>query len=175
MTEKFKVGQRVIAVEETKNLRIGDKGIMLGTYDDNMVNIKLDNDSVQRPWYPFRFQTIDEYPMNYTVALHAMIDGKTVEDEDGVLVKFIAPHFYCKHSSDTEFVYSHYVFTHSKFKEYVATPKFKRGDFVEYDDEYARIFKVNDDGTYDITMQPSRYASSDVVIQGKSEEELKEV
>lgn len=59
-------------------------------------------------------------------------------------------------------------------KKYVALPKFKRGDYIEYCSEYFRIAKVNDDGTYVITSSPSRYDDGSASIVAK-ESELSEV
>lgn len=71
-------------------------------------------------------------------------------------------------------------FVNQRFlKECVATPKFKRGDFVEYDNGYLRILKVNTGNskvTYDITSVPSKYNNEEqAYYKGITEDNLKEV
>lgn len=181
MTEKFKVGDNVRIVKNKGgielNVFIGFEG-RVTEIDDNercvVAGIHWDYDVY---WFPDELELIDEHSMNYTTAFKALIDGKMVEDEYGYVIRFNKDtmRFQYRTEAFAEFTDISAMTNDGKYKEYVATPKFKRGDIVEYDDEYARVFKINDDKTYDITMQPSRYANGNIVIQGKSEEELKEV
>jgi len=59
-------------------------------------------------------------------------------------------------------------------KEYIAEPKFKRGQVVATNREYCRIVKVNNDGTYDISYFTEEYIGDGYGTK-KVEDELKEV
>lgn len=157
MTEKFKIGQRVIAVEDANDLSIGDIGT-IHSIDSIYVDVKLDKDTEEFPWLHHRFKALDEYPMDYTTAFKALIDGKVVEDKQGCVLRFskVDMRFQCR-TKNGKFYTMDTVPNNEKFKEYVVVPKFTIASIVEYDNEYARIIAVNDNGSYEITMQPSTY------------------
>lgn len=123
--------------------------------------------------YVFAASELDEYPLTISDALL----GKVLEDNQGTVLRFNKDTmvFEFKTKGRRDYTKVTEDITGKKFKEFVVTPKFSVGQIVEYDDEYARVAKVNSDMTYDITMQPSRYEIGDIVLKGKSEDELKEV
>lgn len=178
MTEKFEVGQRVIAVEDANYLSIGDIGT-IHSIDSIYVDVKLDNDTEEFPWLHRRFQALDEYPMDYTTAFKALIDGKMVEDEQGCILRFskVDMRFQCR-TETGNFINVDTVPSNVKFKEYVATPKFTKGQFVECNGSYLRISQVthNSHGelVYGLTSNPTAYQETFGSIY-RCEEEIKEV
>lgn len=188
---EFKAGQRVIAVAngldygrlsnyygegiEVHNYSIGYKGTVQSVHYDSL-DIDFDGQRIIKGCSSSSFMLLDEFPMDYKEAFKVMIDGKTVEDEEGVLLKFVAPKFYYKYPSDTGFSdVSGVPWDSTKFREYTPKPKFKQGQIVEYEgNEYVRIAKVNNDLTYVITGIPNIY-NDGTAFRVVSEDGLKEV
>ena len=176
MIMKFEVGQRVIAVEEAPQLSIGDQGVVTSILGSH-ITVKLDNSIEELCWYPSRFQALDEYSMDYTTAFKVLIDGKMVEDEHGCILRFnkVDMRFQCR-TETGNFINVDTVPSNVKFKEYVATPKFKRGDFVECQGSYYRVSNVIKEGNdyfYKITGRTMSHSKSDGTKVG--EEEFREV
>ena len=94
-------------------------------------------------------ETIEpEYPLSFQEALKAAIDGKVVEDEYGILVRFDIDkcRFIVDSGSEKTEMKGEGLFkgkSEYKYRIYEAKPKFKRGDFVVWDDMYYRILNVH--------------------------------
>lgn len=179
MTEKFKVGDNVRIVKNTGSsdfsVFIGHVGKVLKVGNDDRCVIEGVQWTYDVAWYPSELQLIDEYPMDYTTAFKALIDGKMVEDSKGVILRFNkdAMRFQCQ-TMTGKFLNVDTVPTNEKFREYIAKPKFKQGQFVEHGDEYVRIAKILDNGNYVVAWHPSRYNEGTAFIEYK-ESELSEV
>lgn len=191
MTEKFKVGQRVVAI--TNGIHAKDKGgrfvyeagwtgtvksmsFVIGFVDE--LTISFDNGVTIDGCNSRSFQALDEYPMDYTTAFKALIDGKMVEDSQGYVLRFDKDtvRFQCR-TATGKFGNVTNVPTNEKFREYIAKPKFKHGQFVEYANDtngWYRIAKVNNDLTYVVTSMPSTFKDGIAYIAAK-ESELSEV
>jgi co-chaperonin GroES (HSP10) len=124
-------------------------------------------------------ELIDEYPMDCGAAFKALIDGKMVIDSEGSVLSFNKDimRFQCR--TDGGYVNVSTLPNDVKFKEYVATPKFKRGDFVEVDGKYLRISQVDTKHDpcriiYGLTSNPVAFGESFGSIY-RDEEDIKEV
>ena len=89
-----------------------------------------------------------EYPLSFQEALKSAIDGKVVEDEYGILVRFDIDkcRFIVDSGSEKTEMKGEGLFkgkSEYKYRIYEAKPKFKRGDFVVWDDMYYRILNVH--------------------------------
>lgn len=188
---KMKPGDTVLAK--------GCKGMMLKFNGKTGIIVENENDIISE--FPYRvcfdgtgiscgylfadseLELVDEYPMDYTAAFKALIDGKMVIDSEGSILSFNKDimRFQCK--TENGYVLNvDTVLNDVKFKEYVAAPKFKRGDFVTTVhlkcSVYYRVFKVypmtNGEYCYGITEFSDTYEHSDGNMIAK-ESELLEV
>ena len=122
----------------------------------------------------------EEYPLSFQEALKAAIDGKVVEDEYGVLVCFDIDkcRFIVDSGNEKTEMKGEGLFkdkSEYKYRIYEPKPKFKRGDFVVWDEMYYRILNVNQIGskfTYDLVYNQHKFNTSKSQHEDIDESEL---
>lgn len=120
------------------------------------------------------------YPLSFQEALKAAIDGKVVEDEYGVLVCFDIDkcRFIVDSGNEKTEMKGEGLFkdkSEYKYRIYEPKPKFKRGDFVVWDEMYYRILNVNQIGskfTYDLVYNQHKFNTSKSQHEDIDESEL---
>ena len=122
----------------------------------------------------------EEYPLSFQEALKAAIDGKVVEDEYGILVSFDIDkcQFIVDSGNEKTEVKGEGLFkdkSEYKYRIYEPKPKFKRGDFVVWDEMYYRILNVHQSGskfTYDLVYDQHKFNASESQHEDIDESDL---
>ena len=122
----------------------------------------------------------EEYPLSFQEALKSAIDGKVVEDEYGILVSFDIDkcQFIVDSGNEKTEVKGEGLFkdkSEYKYRIYEPKPKFKRGDFVLWDEMYYRILNVHQSGsefTYDLVYDQHKFNASESQHEDIDESDL---
>ena len=179
------------------DFKVGDKVIIKPDSEPAIIREiipKINGEMIYRIWWDTEIgkepsillfsesdlETIEpEYPLSFQEALKAAIDGKVVEDEYGILVRFDIDkcRFIVDSGSEKTEMKGEGLFkdkSEYKYRIYKpsAQPKFKRGDFVQYEDQYYRVSTLFDNGfpTYGITKCPDRYERNETILKAKESE-----
>jgi hypothetical protein len=182
---EFNDGQRIITIRDgchvgtngKFNYQVGQRGTMT----NSALNIiTFDNGEIVRGCSLQNFKEYKEdKTMDYKEAFKAMIDGKMVVDELGIILKFNqdTAKFYFKNKGRNDFrEVSSMPKNSAKYTLYIPEPKFKRGDYVESSRAFHRISTVtykNGGYVYGITASAKTYEDKQA-YETVSEDKLKE-
>ena len=178
----FKVGDKVLVGPSFKNVAI-IREIISRVNGGLLYRIWLVGENGNEPsvllFSESDLEAIEpEYPLSFQEALKAAIDGNVVEDEYGVLVRFDIDK--CQFIVDTcnektEMKGEGLFKDKSEYKYRIYKPKFKRGDFVVWDEMYYRILNVHQLGfkfAYDLVYGQHEFDTFESQHENIDESEL---